>query len=199
MRIWVLISALLLVSALEVRAQRVIPDPVRPVRVMQEVPWAISTSGWRSSMQPVRTLWDQMTEAYYMDLVAFFDVLDFQTEIDGEIVRSKGGGGVYEIDFERETATFSVDGIVEYEVEFSEGGAIHGGSDFLLTLPNIKSILAPGALEYDEATLSVTLSSWVFARNSSPFRLHSIQPVKYGGPLLYGRERKVLGHTQLGI
>ncbi|MYF40312.1 MAG: hypothetical protein F4221_05590 [Rhodothermaceae bacterium] len=198
MRIWALISALLLVSALEVHAQRVIPDPVRPVRVMQEVPWAVSTSGWRSSMQPVRTLWDQMTEAYYMDLVAFFDVLDFQTEIDGEIVRSRGGGGVYEIDFERETATFSVDGIVEYEVEFSEGGVIHGGSDYLLTLPNIKSVLPPGALEYDEATLTVTLSSWVFARNSSPFRLHSIPPVQYGGPLLYGRERKLLGHTQLG-
>ena len=122
MRIWVLIFALILVSALEVRAQRVIPDPVRPVRVMQEVPWAVSTSGWSSSMQPVRTLWDQMTETYYMDLVAFFDVVDFQTEIDGEIVRSKGGDGVYEIDFEREIAVFSVDGIVEYEVEFSEGG-----------------------------------------------------------------------------
>ena len=198
MRIWVLVSALLLVSALEVRAQRVIPDPVRPVRVMQEAPWAVSTSGWRSSMQPVRTLWDQMTEAYYMDLVAFFDVLDFQTEVDGEIVRSKGGGGVYEIDFEREIATFSVDGIVEYEMEFSEGGAIHGGSDFLLTLPNIKSVMPPGAIEYDEATLTVTLSSWVFARDSSPFRLHSIPPVQYGGPLLYGRERKLLGHTQLG-
>ena len=123
MRIWALISALLLVSALEVRAQRVIPDPVRPVRVMQEVPWAVSTSGWKSSMQPVRTLWDQMTETYYVDLLAFFDILDFQTDIDGEIVRSRGSEGVYEIDFERETAVFSVGGIVEYEVEFSEGGS----------------------------------------------------------------------------
>lgn len=198
MRVWVLISALLLVSALEVHAQRVISDPVRPVRVMQEVPWAVSTSGWRSSMQPVRTFWDQMTGTYYMDLVAFFDVLDFQTEIDGRIVRSKGGGGVFEIDFEREIAMFSVDGVVEHEVEFSEGGTIHNGSDFLLTLPNIKNVLLPGAIEYDEATLTVTLSRWVFASNSSPFRLHSIPPVQYGGPLLYGRNRKVLGHTQLG-
>ena len=91
---------------------------------MQEVPWAVSTSGWRSSMQPVRALWDQMTGTYYMDLVAFFEVLDFQTEIDGRIVRSKGGGGVYEIDFEREIAMFSVGGIVEYEMEFSEGGGL---------------------------------------------------------------------------
>ena len=196
--IWVLIPALLLVSALEVRAQQVIPDPVRPVRVMQEVPWAVSTSGWRSSMRPVRTLWDQMTGTYYMDLVAFFDVLDFQTEIDGRIVRSKGGGGVYEIDFERETALFSVNGIVEYEVEFSEGGAIHNGSDFLLTLPNIKNVLPPDAIEYDEATLTVKLSRWVFASDSSPFRLHSIPPVQYGGPLLYGRNRKLLGNMQLG-
>ncbi len=196
--VWVLVPLLLLVSAIEVHAQRVISDPVRPVRVMQEVPWAVNTLGWGPSMQPIRTMWDQTTETYYMDLVALFDVLDFQTEIDGQIVRSKGGGEVYEVDFEREIAVFSIDGIVEYEVEFSEGGGIHDGSDYILTLPDIKNLLPPGAIEYDEATLTVSLSRWVFDSNSSPFRRHSIPPVQYGGPLLFGRDRKLLGHTQLG-
>lgn len=193
----VLIYVLLLVSVLEVQAQ----DAIRPVRVMQEVPWAVSTpSGGQSPFtQPVRTLWDQTTENYFLDLVDFFDVLDFESEIDGRIVRSRGGGGVFEIDFEQDVASFSVDGIVEYEIEFSEGEeAIHSGSDFLLALPNIKNILPPDALEYDEATLTITLSRWVFASSSSPFRLRSIPPVQYGGPLLYGRDRKLLGDMQLG-
>lgn len=149
-------------------------------------------------MQPVRTFWDQATEHYYLDVVAFFDILGFQTEIDGRIIRSRGIGGVYEIDFEQEVASFSIDGIVENEMDFSEGGAIHNGEEFLLTLPNIKNILPPDALEYDPATLTIVLSRWIFASSSSPFRLHSIPPVQYGGPLLYGRNRRLLGGMQLG-
>ena len=174
-----------------------VAEPLRPIRVMQEAPWAVSVmSGVFSSMRPVQAYWDQQTNEYFMDLVALSEVLGLQTEIDGHIVRMTVNRQSYEVDFESGTAWNAVNGEIERTEELLEDGFLQNGEDYLLTLQNVQIVFPAGALEYDEATLTITMSSSVFPRDPSPFRLRSIAPTHSHGPLLYGRTRKFLGGTQ---
>ncbi len=174
------------------------PERERPIRVMQETPWTISVmSGVVPSLRPVQAYWDQRTATYFLDLVTFFQTLDLAVEIEGRTVRARDDAGAYVVDFEEGTMQYVVRGQVRRQEQMLEGGFLHNGEDFLLTPPNVQKVFAPGALEYDNATLSIRLSSSVFPRDPSPFRLRSVSPTHARGPLLYGRTRKFLGGTQM--
>ena len=181
----------------EVRAQDA-PERERPIRVMQETPWTISVlSGVVPAMRPVQAYWDQQTSAYFLDLVALFEALGLPVEVIGRSVRAQDAGGTYVVDYADAVAKYVVNGTTDRSDSLSQGGFIHDGEIFLLTLPNVQKVFSPGALEFDVAALQISLSSAVFPRDPSPFRLRAVSPTHAQGPLLYGRTRHFVGGTQI--
>ncbi len=167
-------------------------EPLRPIRVMQEMPWAINTvTGVASSMEPVRGYWDQQTQTYFLDLLSLFTALGYEARVDGGIVRASTGQREIAVNYDTGVAN-PLD--LNRSFQLLPGGYLRSSTDeFLMSLSNIRFVLPEGALEFDTSTLTVQLSSAVFGRDTSPFRLRTGVPAHMHGPLVYGRNRSLLG------
>ncbi len=185
------LAALSCASASETEAQTLAATGLR------NAPWTVrAASGAALSMRAVRAY--RQENDHFLDPVSLFEALGLPATVDGHTVRAAGGRASLAIDFEKGTATYSAAGVEERTEALSEGGVLRDGARYLLSLPNLRKVLPPGALAFDEAMLTVMPSAAAFGRQRAPFRLERPAAVQHAhGPLLYGRTRKFIGGTQL--
>ena len=176
------------------------PPPNRPFRLLQETPWSFSTlSGVVPTLLPVSVYWEEKEQAYFLDLVAFFKHLGYQTTAASNVVRARDGRGVYVVDFARGQAWYERPGRgarPEPTELVATEYLIYGDRNFL-TLPATQKLFPEGAVDYDAAVLHIRLSSAAFPLDPSPFSHRAISATHARGPLLYGRTRRILGGTHL--
>ncbi len=178
-------------------------------RVMQESPWVVSPMSVASlSMRPVKAYWDPQEEDHFIDLIEFLEGMGMSVEVDGLIVRTSYHGVTYEVDFDQGTITQHLEGNIQYSDSLETDGHIYaGGFDtdffgdgegFLLTPSNLQKVFPEGTLSYDRARLLIRLSQELFTESVSTFRARDSAPTLGLGPMLYGRNRHLLGGGQIG-
>lgn len=178
-------------------------------RVMQESPWVVSPMSVASlSMRPVQAYWDPQEGNYFIDLIAFLEVMQMSVEIDGLIVRTIYRDTVHETDFRQGIVTRYTGETIQRSDSLEADGYVYaGGFDtdffdagegFLLTPPNLQKIFPDGTLSYDQSKLLIRLSQELFAESESTFRARGSAPTLGLGPMLYGRHRRFLGGSQIG-
>ncbi len=179
------------------------------LRVIQESPWVISPMSVASlSMRPVQAYWDPQREDYFIDIVAFFEEMHASVEIQNVIVRAVIHGTSYEIDFSQgivtrhQGASIQHSDSLEADGYFYAGGFDTGdfgtGEGFLLTPPNLQKVFSEGILSYDRTKLLIRVSQELLTESVSTFRARDLAPTLGLGPVLYGRNRSVLGGIQIG-
>ena len=76
-------------------------EPLRPIRVMQEMPWAINTvTGVASGMEAVLGYWDQQTQMYFLDYLSLMSSLGYDAEVEGGSVSASTGEWEVVVDFD---------------------------------------------------------------------------------------------------
>ncbi len=166
----------------------------QPARIMQESPWVLSSLS-SPSLRPIPAFWDPQESTYFIDLVAVFSEARMVVDTSQAEVRAQGSGMIYEVNFNRGTIVRQIDGGIQHEDTLTTGEYFYSGGRFLLTPPNLERVFPQGALAYDLTRLRLRLSQELFA---DPFQPQVLAPSLALGPLLYGRNRSVLGGTQFG-
>jgi len=166
-----------------------------PIRVMQESPWLLSpVSSLVQPVRPVAAYWDPEEEIYFIDLVAMFLKLDMTVDTHQMVVKAANSQWSYEVDFSRGTILRQSESEMQKDTLIT-GGYFHSGDRYLLTPSNLERIFPEGTLSYDVAKLTLRPSRELFA---DTFRLDVLSPMLDLGPMLYGRNRRFIGGTQLG-
>ena len=174
------------------------------LRVLQEAPWVISPlSVAPLSMCPVQGYWDAQQEVYYIDLTSFLREMNLSVNIENRTVRATNNVTSYEVDYDAGTFTRRFESEIQASDTLETGGffyavEIGSGDGFLITPPSLQRIFPAGSLTYDSEKLSLHLSQELFAESASSFRPRAASPTLGLGPVLYGRDRQILGGTQLG-
>ncbi len=163
-------------------------------RIMQESPWVLSSLS-SPSLRPIQAFWDPQESAYFIDLVAVFSEARMSVDTSQDEVRARSSRMAYEVNFDRGTILRQFDGGIQQEDTLTTGGYFHSEGRFLLTPSNLERVFPEGSLVYDLNRLSLRLSQELFA---DPFQPQVLTPTLALGPMLYGRNRSVLGGTQLG-
>lgn len=184
-KVWWGIPVLLL--ALTAQAQQ-------PARIMQESPWVLS-SLHSQSLRPIQAYWDPQESAYFIDLVSVFSEAQMVVDTNQTVVRAHSSFAVYEVDFDRGTILRQFDGEPQQVDTLITGGYYYSGDHFLLTPLNLERVFPAGTLTYDHTRLSLRLSQELFA---DAFRPQLISPTLAIGPMLYGRNRRLIGGVQFG-
>ena len=167
-----------------------------PVRVMQESPWLLSpVSSIVQPARPVAALWDPEEEIYFIDLVAMFLKLGMTVDTLHTVVKATDSPLTYEVDFSDGMILRQTESGIQKRDTLITDGYFHSGGRYLLTPPNLARVFPEGTLSYDITTLTLRPSQELFVDTSRPQVLSQTLAV---GPLLYGRNRRFIGGTQLG-
>ena len=174
-------------------------DQVQPVRVMQETPWVISPmSSAPLPMRPVSAYWDPQATRYFIDFVSFLEEVHMSVEVQNATVRAIQGHLTYDVDFAGGTFIHQSRSKVQYQDSLETDGYFRSGDRFLLTPSNLQRVFPQGTLSYDSTKLHIRLSHELFAGTETSFRRQVSAPTLDLGPMLYGRNRRLIGGTQLG-
>ena len=166
----------------------------QPARIMQESPWVLSSLS-SPSLRPIQAYWDPQEGVYFIDLVAVFSEAHMVVDANQTVVRARSSLAIYEVDFNRGTILRQFDDGPQQADTLISGGYFHSEGRFLLTPLNLGRVFPAGTLTYDHTRLSLRLSQELFADAVRP---RVIAPTLAIGPMLYGRNRRLIGGAQLG-
>jgi len=167
-----------------------------PIRVMQESPWLLSpASSLSQPVRPVAAYWDPEESTYFIDLVDVFQELNMTVDTTQNLVQTTSSQGNYEVDFRQGTILRDFASGMQQTDTLITDGYFYSGGRYLLTLPNLERVFPEGTLTYDSTKLTVRPSQELF---TDAFRPHVISPRLAIGPMLYGRNRRIVGGAQLG-
>ncbi|MCY4171235.1 MAG: hypothetical protein OXF08_06500 [Bacteroidetes bacterium] len=166
------------------------------IRVLQESPWLLSpVSSLSQPVRPVAAFLDPDLEAYFIDVVAVFTALNMKVDTPQMVVKATNNQWAYEVDFAGGTFLRQSENGMQHSDTLITGGYFLNGERYLLTPSNLERIFPLGALTYDIDKLILRPSQVLFA---DEFRPQVLSPRLGIGPMLYGRNRRFIGGTQLG-
>ncbi len=166
----------------------------QPARIMQESPWVLNSLS-SPSLRPIQAYWDPQEGAHFIDLVAVFSEAHLVVDTNQTVIRARSSRAIYEVDFDRGTILRQFDDEPQQEDTLITGGYYRSADHFLLTPLNLERVFPEGTLTYDQDRLSLRLSQELFA---DVFRPQVIAPTLAIGPMLYGRNRRLIGGAQFG-
>ena len=126
-------------------------------------------------------------KAFFVDIAQLFERLGFQVSRDGPLVTALDASRRIEMDFalltarSQEEASVSLAGLAEY-----------GGGRYLVSMAGLSRLFASD-IHFEEASLSLRLSTAAETFNIGALRRRSPLMSEAPGPLRFGRERHALG------
>lgn len=158
------------------------------MRVLQEAPWILSPMNTQS-MRPIPAYWDPQKKHYLIDFLAFLREIKIPVIIQNNNVHVEYADMVRDVDFSEGIVKIS-----EIVDSLDVNGYLKNEDRFLLTPLNIKKVLPEGNIIFDIKRLQILVSDEMFVRSGFQVRTPSLKQ----GPLLYGRNRRLIGGSWIG-